>query len=75
MARAQVVGCGASLEGLKRYYVRMRVCERHLHAPSIVVNGVVSRFCQQCAKFQFVGEFSGSKKCVPRPTPFSTGES
>ncbi|GLC50468.1 hypothetical protein PLESTB_000382600 [Pleodorina starrii] len=61
----EVVGCGASLEGLKRYYVRMRVCERHLHAPAIVVNGVVSRFCQQCAKFQFVGEFSGSKKsCI-----------
>ncbi|GIL44505.1 hypothetical protein Vafri_1957 [Volvox africanus] len=61
----EVVGCGASLEGLKKYYVRMRVCERHLHAQAIVVNGVVSRFCQQCAKFQFLGEFSGGKKsCI-----------
>ncbi|GIL75825.1 hypothetical protein Vretimale_5540 [Volvox reticuliferus] len=61
----EVVGCGASLEGLKKYYVRMRVCERHLHAQAIVVNGVVSRFCQQCAKFQFLGDFSGNKKsCI-----------
>ncbi|KXZ56344.1 hypothetical protein GPECTOR_1g304 [Gonium pectorale] len=61
----EVLGCGASLEGLKRYYIRMRVCERHLNAQAIVVNGVVSRFCQQCAKWQFVGEFAGSKKsCI-----------
>ncbi|GFR47208.1 hypothetical protein Agub_g8888 [Astrephomene gubernaculifera] len=58
----EVVGCGASLQGLKRYYVRMRVCEKHLHAAAIVVNGTISRFCQQCAKFQFIGEFSGTKK-------------
>lgn len=58
----QVQGCGKSLVGLKRYFVRVRVCETHLNAPVLVVDGVLSRFCQQCGKFQFVGEFSGAKK-------------
>jgi hypothetical protein len=44
---AQVRGCGVSLSGLKRYYVRMRVCEEHLRAPAIVVAGTISRFCQR----------------------------
>lgn len=61
-ARAQVTGCGLCLEGLKRYYIRMRVCEKHLHAPAVLVNGTISRFCQQCGKWQAVAEFEGSKK-------------
>ncbi|KAG2450568.1 hypothetical protein HYH02_005069 [Chlamydomonas schloesseri] len=61
----EVTGCGLCLEGLKRYYIRMRVCEKHLHAPAVLVNGTISRFCQQCGKWQAVAEFEGSKKsCI-----------
>ncbi|KAG2440884.1 hypothetical protein HXX76_003738 [Chlamydomonas incerta] len=61
----EVTGCGLCLEGLKRYYIRMRVCEKHLHAPAVLVNGTISRFCQQCGKWQAVTEFEGSKKsCI-----------
>ncbi|PNH09005.1 Squamosa promoter-binding-like protein 7 [Tetrabaena socialis] len=62
-----VDGCGASLAGLKRYFTRLRICEVHLSAQAIVVDGVVSRFCQQCGRFQFIGEFTGKKKsCTER---------
>ncbi|KAG2493355.1 hypothetical protein HYH03_008488 [Edaphochlamys debaryana] len=61
----KIRGCGQSLEGAKRYYARMKVCERHLNAPEIMINGAVSRFCQQCGRFQRVEEFAGVKKsCI-----------
>ncbi|KAG2499696.1 hypothetical protein HYH03_002631 [Edaphochlamys debaryana] len=62
-----VEGCDASLAGLKRYFTRLRICEAHLASPAIVVNGVVSRFCQQCGRFQPLSDFTGKKKsCAAR---------
>jgi hypothetical protein len=34
----------------------------HLTCPQIVVDGVLSRFCQQCGRFQTLEEFTGKKK-------------
>ncbi|KAG2436212.1 hypothetical protein HXX76_006524 [Chlamydomonas incerta] len=62
-----VEGCGVSLAGLKRYFTRLRICEAHLACPQIVVDGVLSRFCQQCGRFQPLDEFTGKKKsCTAR---------
>ena len=58
----QVEGCGRTLEGLKKYFLRLRVCDTHLNAPAIVVDGALSRFCQQCGRFQGLDEFTGAKK-------------
>lgn len=64
LATPQVDGCTASLIGLKKYYVRMRVCEVHLNAPIIVVDGVLSRFCQQVGEHR--GRVQGEGKDLHR---------
>ncbi|GLI69912.1 hypothetical protein VaNZ11_014619 [Volvox africanus] len=62
-----VEGCGASLSGLKRYFTRLRICEVHLAALAIVVDGTISRFCQQCGRFQPLKDFTGKKRsCTER---------
>ncbi|EFJ42739.1 hypothetical protein VOLCADRAFT_97206 [Volvox carteri f. nagariensis] len=62
-----VDGCDANLAGLKRYFTRLRICEAHLSAKAIVVDGVISRFCQQCGRFQPLKDFTGKKKsCTER---------
>ncbi|GIL81869.1 hypothetical protein Vretimale_1450 [Volvox reticuliferus] len=62
-----VEGCGASIVGLKRYFTRLRICEAHLAALAIVVDGTISRFCQQCGRFQPLKDFTGKKRsCTER---------
>jgi hypothetical protein len=59
---AQIAGCGKDLWGAKSYYQRFRLCQDHLNLPSLVVNGVASRFCQKCLYFHPTEEFDGTKK-------------
>ena len=60
--RAQVEGCGRSLEGLKKYFTRLHVCDLHMHVPAMLVDGSLSRFCQQCSRFQPLADFEGTKR-------------
>ncbi|KAF6250912.1 SBP domain-containing protein, partial [Scenedesmus sp. NREL 46B-D3] len=50
------------LSASKPYYQRHRVCAEHLAAMSATVDGVDSRFCQQCGKFQPLTEFDQDKR-------------
>ena len=64
----QADGCDVNLLGLKKkYYARYRVCPDHQKAMCCNVGGEKKRFCQQCGKFQALGEFDGNKKsCIAR---------
>jgi hypothetical protein len=44
---AQIPGCNADLSHCKRYYQRYKLCAEHLNHPSLLLNGVPSRFCQK----------------------------
>lgn len=63
----QVEGCQRLLKEEKPYYQRFCVCEDHMRSLAITVDGVLSRFCQQCAKFEPVEAFDGSKRWVTLP--------
>jgi hypothetical protein len=41
---------------------RYRVCEEHLRTPQLMIEGVSSRFCQQCGKFEPLSSFDGAKR-------------
>jgi len=58
----QVDGCSTKLSNCKAYCVRYRVCQPHLSAVSVLLNGVESRFCQQCGRFHELSEFDGNKR-------------
>lgn len=60
----QVDGCGMHLGATKAYYQRHKVCALHLSSMVAPVNGVDSRFCQQCGKFQPLEEFDADKRCA-----------
>jgi hypothetical protein len=61
-AVSQVDGCSARLSNCKGYYQRYRVCQQHLAAESVFIDGVESRFCQQCGRFQELSEFDDTKR-------------
>jgi hypothetical protein len=48
--RCQVEGCDITLQGVKEYHRRHKVCEVHAKAPRVVVHGTEQRFCQQCSR-------------------------
>ncbi|KAL6754802.1 SBP domain-containing protein [Haematococcus lacustris] len=59
----QVDGCSVNLAACgKRYFTRHRCCAGHMKACNVLVGGVRSRFCQQCAKFHSVKDFDDDKK-------------
>jgi hypothetical protein len=58
----QVDTCRAPLEGLKDYHQRYKVCEEHLKMESIERDGARLRFCQQCGRFQPLGDFDAAKR-------------
>jgi hypothetical protein len=58
----QVDGCSARLSNCKAYCVRYRVCQQHLGAAAVLIDGVQSRFCQQCGRFEELSEFDGAKR-------------
>eukprot|EP00191_Tetraselmis_sp_GSL018_P004094 CAMPEP_0177607592 /NCGR_PEP_ID=MMETSP0419_2-20121207/18005_1 /TAXON_ID=582737 /ORGANISM="Tetraselmis sp., Strain GSL018" /LENGTH=858 /DNA_ID=CAMNT_0019102195 /DNA_START=230 /DNA_END=2804 /DNA_ORIENTATION=+ len=61
-AECQVPNCGKGLKDAKAYNIRYRVCPEHLTAPEVELHGQKMRFCQQCARFQQVGEFDALKR-------------
>jgi hypothetical protein len=49
-ARCQVPGCEVDISELKGYHRRHRVCLRCANATTVVLDGDVKRYCQQCGK-------------------------
>lgn len=63
----QVAGCGLSLEGMKGYFLRHRVCEEHSKAPVLMIGDTPSRLCQQvrrCTECARVVVIWVSYRCV-----------
>ncbi|KAG2444790.1 hypothetical protein HXX76_001533 [Chlamydomonas incerta] len=60
--RCQVGGCTADLSQAKKYFQRYRICERHLKAPSLKMDGRAVRFCDQCSKFHDITAFEGTRR-------------
>lgn len=52
-------GCQVDVSRAKSFNWRYRICEQHRSAQSVMINGEPMRFCQMCAKFQPLEEFSG----------------
>ncbi|GLI70461.1 hypothetical protein VaNZ11_015371 [Volvox africanus] len=57
-----VQGCHRSLQGLRDYYQRYKICEHHLKVSSVLKDGVPHRFCQQCGRFHPLSEFDGDRR-------------
>lgn len=51
IAYCQVYGCSKDLSSCKDYHKRHKVCELHSKTPTVIVNGIQQRFCQQCSRF------------------------
>jgi hypothetical protein len=48
-------------------HCRYRICEVHLKAPSLHLEGRTVRFCDQCARFHPVECFRGAKRtCIQK---------
>ncbi|KAG2446226.1 hypothetical protein HXX76_000818 [Chlamydomonas incerta] len=58
----RVPGCNADLTRDLAYFRKYRICREHLKSPVLVVEGVPSRFCQQCSRFHHVKEFDGPQR-------------
>mmetsp|Transcript_5475 Transcript_5475/g.18529 ORF Transcript_5475/g.18529 Transcript_5475/m.18529 type:complete len:1324 (+) Transcript_5475:256-4227(+) len=59
----QVADCEmADLKGLKDYHLRYKICEFHLKAKVVSIDGILKRFCQQCGRFHDVTEFDENKR-------------
>jgi hypothetical protein len=58
----QVPGCTRDVSLQKAYSRRYRVCEIHLVAHTVEIDGRQQRFCQQCSRFQDVGDFDANKR-------------
>jgi len=57
-----VEGCSRRMENETLYYRRYKVCKDHLRQWSLLVEGEMQRFCQQCGRFHPVEEFDAKKK-------------
>ncbi|GLI62826.1 hypothetical protein VaNZ11_005576, partial [Volvox africanus] len=58
----QIQGCNRNLQNSKLYYQRFKLCEDHLKAPAISIDGMLSRLCQQCGRFHELSAFEGKKR-------------
>ena len=56
-----VDGCNEVLDPRQYMQRRYKACVGHQRALSVVVDGVKQRFCQQCSRFQPVGDFDDDK--------------
>lgn len=58
----QVSGCTVDLRKEGQPGLKLRTCEAHRKSGSVVVDGVPSRYCQQCVKLHPLDEFDGEKR-------------
>lgn len=61
----QIPGCTEPLTKQKAYNAVHRVCDMHMRSLVIDMDGVETRFCQQCGKFEPVDRFEGTKRLAP----------
>ncbi|GLI65170.1 hypothetical protein VaNZ11_008626, partial [Volvox africanus] len=61
-SRCKVLGCASDLASAPKTHQRFRLCNLHIKAPAILVDGVASRFCQQCSRFHPLTEFHGTNR-------------
>jgi hypothetical protein len=47
---------------MKPYFRRSKICPSHQGAPTVLLGGVVCRFCQQCTRCHPLDEFDGTKR-------------
>ncbi|CAN6451174.1 unnamed protein product [Victoria cruziana] len=64
--RCQVPGCEADITELKGYHRRHRVCLRCAYAPTVMLDGHLNRYCQQCGKFHVLSDFDEGKRSCRR---------
>nr|GMD06830.1 squamosa promoter-binding protein 1 [Ipomoea batatas]GMD11499.1 squamosa promoter-binding protein 1 [Ipomoea batatas] len=62
----QVEDCSTDMTDAKPYHRRHKVCEIHAKAPSVLINGVQQRFCQQCSRFHELAQFDEAKRSCRR---------
>lgn len=62
LCHTQVDGCSEDLSELKPYFRRSKICPSHQGAPTVLLGGVVCRFCQQCTRCHPLDEFDGTKR-------------
>ncbi|GIL84157.1 hypothetical protein Vretimale_11124 [Volvox reticuliferus] len=60
--RCKVSGCTSDLASAPKTHQRFRLCNLHIKSPAILVDGVASRFCQQCSRFHPLTEFHGTNR-------------
>lgn len=61
----QIPACNADLWKAEEYHRRCRICEEHLIADHIIIEGAGVRFCQQCEVIHPVSSFEGDgRSCV-----------
>jgi hypothetical protein len=65
-AALQVPQCNVGLDDAKPFNRRFRICPAHAMMPSVTLDGKRQRFCQQCSRFQGLGEFEGAHKSCAR---------
>jgi hypothetical protein len=58
----QADDCGLSLARVRSYNVKSQLCETHHKAFQFLLDGCVSRFCQQCCKIHPLSEFDSNKR-------------
>lgn len=61
-AACQVEGCCSCLQEEKSYNRRCRICEAHKTAMFVAHQGLLQRFCAQCAKLHPVEFFKGNQR-------------
>jgi hypothetical protein len=52
----------ASAHTLRPPYRAVRICEMHLRAPQVLLDGAACRYCQKCGAFQPLKAFSGANR-------------
>ncbi|KAL8486299.1 hypothetical protein ACS0TY_023127 [Phlomoides rotata] len=65
-ARCQVPGCEVDISELKGYHKRHRVCLQCANASTVVLDGEIKRYCQQCGKFHILSDFDEDKRSCRR---------
>ncbi len=61
----QVPGCNADLLAQKKYNQRCRICREHQTAVAVHIDGLFTRYCQQCAFMQPLHDFHGEQRsCI-----------
>lgn len=64
--RCQVDSCRADLTNASTYCKRRKICETCIRSPTVLDEGRMMRYCQQCSKLHDVAEFDGTKRSCRR---------